>query len=71
MVADFFCYLHKEKKLALSTIAGYRTAIRQTLRAAGVCDTSQNIEIRELEIRQGKSDQPNDNTSLGSDDSVA
>jgi integrase len=48
LVADFFCYLHEERKLALRTIEGYRTAIGHTLRAAGGCDFSQDREISEL-----------------------
>ena len=35
-VADFLVYLHEEKKLAKSTIEGYRTAIGHVLRAVGV-----------------------------------
>ena len=34
LVADFLCHLHNEKKLAYSTIEGYRTAIRSTVLAA-------------------------------------
>ena len=35
-MVDFLVYLHKEKKLARSTVEGYRTAISHMLRAVGV-----------------------------------
>ena len=32
-VADFLCFLHEDKHLAISTIEGYRTAISRVVKA--------------------------------------
>ena len=48
LVADFLCYLHKEKSLALSTIEGYRTAISRMIRAKTGLDLGKNQDLSSL-----------------------
>ena len=62
VIAEFFCYLHEEKNLALSTIEGYRTTIGQTLRNAGGEDIGQNKELAELFANFARERGPNRTT---------
>jgi len=48
VVADFLCYLHQDKHLALSTIEGYKTAIAGTLRAVSGIELGKNSDIGSL-----------------------
>jgi len=48
LVADFMLYLHEEKKLARSTIEGYRTAISHVIKAKSGLDLGHNAELSNL-----------------------
>ena len=48
VIADFLCHLHDVKKLASSTIEGYRTAICQVLKATTGQDLGRNAELSSL-----------------------
>ena len=47
-VADFLCYLHEQKDLAVSTIEGYRTAISHVLKAVRGLDIGHDPAISSL-----------------------
>ena len=47
-VADFFIYLFDEKKLAVSTIKGYRSMISHTLSFRGACSIGSDCFLSEL-----------------------
>ena len=48
LVADFLCELHEVRKLAVSTIEGYRTAISHTLKALNDSDLGKDPQLSSL-----------------------
>ena len=48
LVAEFLCDLHEERKLAVSTIEGYRTAISHTLKALKGSDLGTDPQLLSL-----------------------
>ena len=47
-IAQFFLYLHTDRKLAYSTIEGYRTAISHTLKAVRGFDVGRDMDLSSL-----------------------
>ena len=47
-VAEFLCFLHEKRKLALSTIEGYCTAISKVIKAKSGLDLGRNQELTNL-----------------------
>ena len=48
VVTDFLCYLHENKRLALSTIEGYRTAISRMIKASSGVDLGRDPDLTSL-----------------------
>ena len=55
IVADFLCHLHEDKKLAVSTIEGYRTSISHMLKAVKGLDIGKDASLTSLINNFGKS----------------
>ena len=64
MIADFLCYLFEEKKLAVSTVEGYRTAISHTLKVTSGVDVGKDPHLTSLlanfqrDVSRGKAPAP-------------